>query len=64
VFDVDAQDNFLNVPDLYNIALPPAYSAGAKVSTNSWYHQQAMTAMIALKFFIFISSSRYFSFVI
>lgn len=36
VFDVDAQDNFLNVPDLYNIALPPAYSAGAKVSTNSW----------------------------
>ena len=36
VFDVDAQDNFLNVPDLYNIGLPPAYSAGAKISTNSW----------------------------
>eukprot|EP00602_Paraphysomonas_sp_CaronLab_P006942 CAMPEP_0185025224 /NCGR_PEP_ID=MMETSP1103-20130426/8265_1 /TAXON_ID=36769 /ORGANISM="Paraphysomonas bandaiensis, Strain Caron Lab Isolate" /LENGTH=1079 /DNA_ID=CAMNT_0027558375 /DNA_START=206 /DNA_END=3445 /DNA_ORIENTATION=- len=36
MFDVDANDNFLNVPSLYNIALPPAYSAGARVHSNSW----------------------------
>jgi hypothetical protein len=28
MFDIDINDNFLNVPSLYNIALPPAYGAG------------------------------------
>jgi hypothetical protein len=28
MFDIDIADNFLNVPSLYNIALPPAYGAG------------------------------------
>jgi hypothetical protein len=28
MFDIDISDNFLNVPSLYNIALPPAYGAG------------------------------------
>lgn len=38
MFDVDvaATDSFLNVPSLYDIALPPAYSAGARVHSNSW----------------------------
>jgi hypothetical protein len=27
--DIDTTMNFLNVPSLYNIALPPAYGAGA-----------------------------------
>jgi hypothetical protein len=38
MFDIDiaAEDNFLNVPSLYDIALPPAYSAGARVHTDSW----------------------------
>lgn len=36
VFDIDENDNFLNVPSLYTISLPPAYNAGARVHTNSW----------------------------
>lgn len=28
MFDIDINDNFLNVPSLYDIALPPAYNAG------------------------------------
>lgn len=38
MFDIDiaAEDNFLNVPSLYDIALPPAYGAGARVHTDSW----------------------------
>ena len=36
VFDIDENDNFLNVPSLYDISLPPAYNAGARVHTNSW----------------------------
>lgn len=38
MFDIDiaATDNFLNVPSLYDIALPPAYSAGARVHSDSW----------------------------
>ncbi len=36
MFDIDENDNFLNVPSLYNIALPPAYGAGARVHSNSW----------------------------
>jgi hypothetical protein len=38
MFDVSVAktEDFLNVPSLYNIALPPAYSAGARVHSNSW----------------------------
>lgn len=34
MFDVDisSTENYLNVPSLHNVALPPAYSAGARVS--------------------------------
>jgi len=36
MFDVDANGNWLDVPSLYDISLPPAYSAGARVHSNSW----------------------------
>ncbi|CAE7438589.1 tagC, partial [Symbiodinium microadriaticum] len=36
MFDVDNNGSFYNVPSLYNIALPPAYEAGARVHSNSW----------------------------
>ena len=48
MFDVDISDteNYLNVPSLYNIALPPAYSAGARVHSNSWttYYMSSYTS--------------------
>lgn len=33
VFDVDAGGNWLDVPSLYDISLPPAYSAGTNITT-------------------------------
>eukprot|EP01041_Mallomonas_annulata_P005578 gene5578-11237_t len=38
MFDVEykVDANWLDVPSLYNIALPPAYSAGVRVHSNSW----------------------------
>ena len=36
MFDVDANGDWLDVPSLYHIALPPAYEAGARVHSNSW----------------------------
>lgn len=38
MFDVDVAetDNFVNVPSLYDICLPPAYSAGARIHSDSW----------------------------
>ena len=36
MFDVDNAGDWLDVPSLYNIALPPAYAAGARIHSNSW----------------------------
>lgn len=37
MFDVAVNNgDWLDVPSLYNIALPPAYGAGARVHSNSW----------------------------
>ena len=36
MFDVDNNGSFYNVPSLFDIALPPAYEAGARVHSNSW----------------------------
>jgi serine protease AprX len=48
MFDVDvsATENYLNVPSLYHVALPPAYSAGARVHSNSWttYYMSSYTS--------------------
>lgn len=35
MFDVDSGTNY-SVPALYDIALPPAYKAGARIHSNSW----------------------------
>jgi hypothetical protein len=38
MFDVDVAvtDNFVNVPSLYDVCLPPAYGAGARIHSDSW----------------------------
>jgi hypothetical protein len=38
MFDIDVaiDSNFVNVPSLYDICLPPAYSAGARIHSDSW----------------------------
>jgi hypothetical protein len=41
MFDVSVNNgDWLDVPSLYDISLPPAYKAGARVHSNSWGTQQ------------------------
>lgn len=48
IFDVDfsATENYLNVPSLYEVALPIAYNVGARVHSNSWttYYMSSYTS--------------------
>lgn len=36
MFDVDNKGDFVDVPSLYHISLPPSYEAGARVHSDSW----------------------------
>lgn len=51
MFDVDiaSTENYLNVPSLHNVALPPAYAAGARVGV---CHREALIYQHALYYII------------
>jgi hypothetical protein len=60
MFDVDisSTENYLNVPSLHNVALPPAYAAGARVC-NICYLLSSLFTLIFNSMVIFMFLTRY-----